>query len=287
MVDALFSMIFAPMVQVKADSEKKYFKKVICDGGELTIELTHVLTHYDLQTIQKIRTMLNETLCDEDNIKQAHLAAVDDLIKKLFTLERLSLDIYRKLQALRDEDESNDRKILLKQQKKIRDIERGYEEDNFFLEDDETNNFAYEEVNQVQDQDDEKYENVQKELDKEDIERQKRYQIESEKGYFLQPVYAEKMSSKIFLYNDMVRNMKHEFKDRLKNKRDIIHKMRHLCKEYAVNDATLLCGFCESEVSLLKTVRYKSDDMHQATCIFGFLKRIEVKEAKEDPNKHY
>lgn len=69
MVDVLFCLVFAPMVQVMADEEKKHFNKVICDGGELVLNLTHVLTHHDLEIVQKMRTMLNETLCIEDNIK--------------------------------------------------------------------------------------------------------------------------------------------------------------------------------------------------------------------------
>ena len=37
MVDVLFCIVFAPMVQVIADEEKKFFNKVICDGGETII----------------------------------------------------------------------------------------------------------------------------------------------------------------------------------------------------------------------------------------------------------
>ena len=109
MVDALFCLVFAPMVQVMADDEKRYFHKVICDGGELVLNLTHVLTHHDLEVIQKMRNMLNETLCNEDNIKQAHMAQVDFYMKKLLSFQRLSLDIYTKLRALREEDDSEDR----------------------------------------------------------------------------------------------------------------------------------------------------------------------------------
>lgn len=65
MVDALFCLIFAPVVQVMADESKLYFSKLVCDNGELVVPLTHVLTHKDLETAQKIREMLNETLCDE------------------------------------------------------------------------------------------------------------------------------------------------------------------------------------------------------------------------------
>jgi hypothetical protein len=66
MVDALFCLIFAPLVQVMADETKTYFSRIICDNGELIIPLTHVLTHQDLEIAMKVRTMLNETLCDQD-----------------------------------------------------------------------------------------------------------------------------------------------------------------------------------------------------------------------------
>ena len=59
MVDVLFCLMFAPLVQVMADDSKKYFKRVICDNGELVLNLTHVLTHHDLELIQKIREMFN------------------------------------------------------------------------------------------------------------------------------------------------------------------------------------------------------------------------------------
>ena len=66
MVDAIFCLIFAPVVQVMADAENKiYFSKIVCDNGELVLPLTHVLTHYDLEIAQKVRTMLNESLCDD------------------------------------------------------------------------------------------------------------------------------------------------------------------------------------------------------------------------------
>lgn len=51
MVDVLFCLMFAPLVQVMADENKKYFKRVICDNGELVLNLTHVLTHHDLELI--------------------------------------------------------------------------------------------------------------------------------------------------------------------------------------------------------------------------------------------
>jgi hypothetical protein len=49
MVDALFCLIYAPLVQVMADEGQTYFSRIVCDGGELIIPLTHVLTHLDLE----------------------------------------------------------------------------------------------------------------------------------------------------------------------------------------------------------------------------------------------
>ncbi len=42
-----------------------YFTRIICD--DTVINLTHILTHQDLDIVMKIRKMLNESLCNEDN----------------------------------------------------------------------------------------------------------------------------------------------------------------------------------------------------------------------------
>lgn len=238
MVDALFCLVFAPMVQVMADDEKKFFNKVICDGGETVLNLTHVLTHHDLEVIQKMRTMLNETLCNEDNIKQAHMAQVDFYMKKLLSFQRLSLDIYTKLQALRVEDVSDDRMQFLK---KLKDDQTGTEEENFFLEDeleDARNGKGYEEINMDEDG------RADGLAEMETLDKLQRQNQDAERGYFLQPVYAQKIDNKIYLYDDLVHKMKSEFRDRLDKKRKIINKMKHKCKELALKDATLLCDRC-------------------------------------------
>ena len=89
------------------------------------------------------------------------------------------------------------------------------------------------------------------------------------------------------MYDDLVYDMKNEFKDRLSKKREIIDSMRHRCKEMSIKDVTLLCEKCESEVGLLKTVHYVSDEMHHARCVFGFLRRVEVQEAIKDAEGHF
>jgi hypothetical protein len=72
MVDALFCLLFAPVVQVLSDEVKTHYSRIVCDHGEMVIPLTHILTHKDLENAQKVRNMLNESLCDEDKQKQTH-----------------------------------------------------------------------------------------------------------------------------------------------------------------------------------------------------------------------
>lgn len=118
----------------------------------------------------------------------------------------------------------------------------------------------------------------------EKVSRQEKYQ---ERGYFLQPIYAQKIDTKIYLYDDLVIEMNKEFRDRLDKKRKIINKMKHKCKELALKDATLLCDRCQQEVSLLKTLTFVSNDLHHAKCVFGHLKRIEIKDALKDVDGYY
>lgn len=132
MVDALFCLIFAPLVRVLPSEDGLYFSRIVCDDGELIIPLTHVLTHQDLMICQRIRDMLNQSLCDSDKQKQAHMHSIDQELKKLFSFKRLSVDIYIKLEALREEDETNDAKSILKTLKAQRE-----EEENFFFDDEE------------------------------------------------------------------------------------------------------------------------------------------------------
>jgi hypothetical protein len=54
---------------------------------------------------------------------------IDRKVKQLFSFRRLSVDIYIKLEALREEDETNNTKQFLKTLKQVQE-----EEDNFFFE---------------------------------------------------------------------------------------------------------------------------------------------------------
>jgi len=123
--------------------------------------------------------MLNETLCNEDNIKQAHMTQINFYMKKLLGFQRMTLDLYAKLQALRSEDESDDRSKFYKLK-----YNNGDEEDNFFLQD-ELENAAkgngYEEINM----------NAEGELvEMELVDKEERNKIHNERGYFLQPIYC-------------------------------------------------------------------------------------------------
>lgn len=53
---------------------------------------------------------------------------IDRKMKQLFSFKRLSVDIWIKLEALRDEDSTNNAKQFLKTLKQVQE-----EEDNFFF----------------------------------------------------------------------------------------------------------------------------------------------------------
>lgn len=57
----------------------------------------------------------------------------------------------------------------------------------------------------------------------EPVDRIARQNQDSERGYFLQPIYAQKIEKKIYLYDEVVSQMKNEFRDRLNRKRAIIN----------------------------------------------------------------
>ena len=161
------------------------------------------------------------------------MAQVDFYMKKLLSFQRLSLDIYTKLQALREEDDTDDRIALLK---KFKDDKTGNEEENFFLEDELDNakqGKGYEEINMDEDGNVDQMEALEGKANQ-----------DNEKGYFLQPIFAQKIDTKIYLYDDLVQKMNTEFRDRLQKKRKIINKMKHKSKELALKDATLLCDRC-------------------------------------------
>lgn len=111
--------------------------------------------------------------------------------------------------------------------------------------------------------------------------RQKREEIESEQGFFLKPLYVQRTDKKIYLYDNLVTDMRNEFRDRLKKKRQIIESIKHRCRELSIKDVTVLCKQCHQELALLKTLRFVSDDLHHAKCAFGQLKRVEMEQIEK------
>lgn len=67
----------------------------------------------------------------------------------------------------------------------------------------------------------------------------------------------------------------------MKDKRQVIQKMKLKCKELALNEALMICAKCQLDISPLRTIDYIKDDMHHAKCIFGTLKRISIEEAQD------
>lgn len=132
---------------------------------------------------------MNESLCDEDKLKQVHLTQVDFFIKQLFSVNRLPVDIFEKLMDLRQEEEDQRSKST----KLESDTEN--EDANFFLD-------GHEEVKLGEG---ENYEEEDEQDTKEIVlQRQIRYERDCAKGYFLQPIYVQKLKRKIYLYSDLV-----------------------------------------------------------------------------------
>lgn len=48
--------------------------------------------------------MMNESLCDDDEQRMAHMGQIDFFIKRFFSFNRLPVDVFEKLLALRQDD---------------------------------------------------------------------------------------------------------------------------------------------------------------------------------------
>lgn len=96
-----------------------------------------------------------------------------------------------------------------------------------------------------------------------------RYEQHCEKGYFLQPIYVQKIKRKIHLYDDLVKEMLSEFHQRVIKKRKVIEDVKQKCKELALRDTMILCERCKCDLAPLKTVDYISQELHYCKCVFG------------------
>lgn len=61
-------------------------------------------------------------------------------------------------------------------------------------------------------------------------------------------------------------------------KRDIIKRMKQKQKEYDLKEAMMICERCLQEIAPMKTFEYINDELHYAKCVFGSLRRIELKD---------
>jgi hypothetical protein len=113
------------------------------------------------------------------------------------------------------------------------------------------------------------------------LDRAKQYEADIEKGYFLQRIYVQKISKKIYFTADNVKSMLEEFRGRIEKKRGIIERMKTKCKEQSLVDTMVICDRCKMDVAPLKTFDYISKELHHAKCVFGTLRRVEVDEALE------
>ena len=99
-------------------------------------------------------------------------------------------------------------------------------------------------------------------------------------GYFLQPIYVQKLKTRIYFYDELVRKMETEFKERVRAKREAIQRMRLKVKELALVEAWLICDRCSTDIAPVRTLDFISSDLHYAKCVFGTLNRVELAEAQ-------
>lgn len=244
---------------------------------------------------------MNKTLCDEDNLRQAHLAQVDFLIKRLFSFNRISVDIFEKLSALREEDERLGRANKFFEDSKATseqdEIDRFMQgEGNMFMDDDTKQATvklqAGEGYQEIEGCDDDQDDPVGSEVifssltEHEQRVLRERHAHDLQKGYFLQPIYVERLRKKIQFYEGMVQSTEDEFKKRVAEKREIIRKMRHKHKELSLKEVLLICERCQQDIAPLRTMEFVSNELHLAKCVFGSLKRVEIEEAKEVEDEH-
>jgi hypothetical protein len=187
----------------------------------------------------------------------------------LMNVKRLSVDVYVKLDALREEDggKKSGKAFIDRIKKHTND------EDNFFLDD---------EVQEML-ENKQSFEDVEMNEEGEILmDRAKQYEADIEKGYFLQRIYVQKISKKIYFTADNVKSMLEEFRERIAKKREIIEKTKNKCKELSLWDTMVICDRCKMDVAPLKTFDFYSKELHHAKCVFGTLRRVEVDEALEN-----
>ena len=99
---------------------------------------------------------------------------------------------------------------------------------------------------------------------------QSRYERDCERGYFLQPIYVQKIKRKIYFYDEMVGDMMQEFHSRIVKKRLLIDQIKLKCKEVALKDVMIICERCKQDLAMLKTVDFTLQSVRLVSC--GVLK---------------
>lgn len=195
---------------------------------------------------------------------------IDTLIKDILGRQRISIDMYEKLITLRKEDVSQDPTPYLRLQNA-----QGEDERNFFLDDADFDKGFHQ---MDMDQDGQVSKNNGSSVSERESEntRLKRQELEAEQGYFLQPLYVQNLQEKLYIYDDLVREMTKEFQDRLKKKREAIQRIKRKYRDVKTKDVTVVCKVCRTDVQLLHRVKYISPELHMANSPFGMLKRVEI-----------
>ena len=92
-----------------------------------------------------------------------------------------------------------------------------------------------------------------------------------------------KIEKEIHLFDEKVKEIVTDFKNRLEIKRKQIKKTEEAFTKSSITKATVRCKICETEVAKVSTLKYISDEKHHAKCSFGYLSRLEIQEACQNP----
>ena len=74
---------------------------------------------------------------------------------------------------------------------------------------------------------------------------QTRYEKDCESGYFLQPIYVQRIKRKIYFYDELVGEMLREFHSRIVRKRELIDNVKLRCKQLSLRDTMVVCERCK------------------------------------------
>lgn len=251
--------------------------------------------------------MLNRNLCDSDIAKQAHLYRVDQKVMELLSYERISIAAFEKINILRCKQKVQDEIELLEVRKPT--------QDNFFLQNSDSEDEGEDSKNSKVTKPDSvigqaildaaqsemnipqtSLVDIKKELSgeyteftaerKEEAELiiQKKYEQNAEKGYFLQSIMVEQLTRKIYLYNNMIQQMREQLRDEILEKKKKIRQVEILFMENTIKEPHLVCAVrnCNKNLGPIKNFTYIAPNMHHMRCSFAYARQRCISELTDE-----